>query len=127
MCAAGCRPSIMGKIFLKRARSNNYENFAYGILVRDSGLAGGWRPDDYTTLPLACQVVILHKKNLHFLCRFYRVALVRSHFKPSCVLRTIYIAGGRSLCTGSVLHFQFTVLLSQLVTSQPRPICEVFS
>ena len=62
MCAAGCRPSIMGKIFLKRTRSNNYENFAYGILVRDSGLAGGWRPDDYTTLPLACQVVILHKK-----------------------------------------------------------------
>lgn len=127
MCAAGSRPSIMGKIFLKRARSNNYENFAYGILVRDSGLAGGWRPDDYTTFPHSCQVVILHKKNLHFLCRFYRVALVRSHFKPSCVLRTICIAGDRSLYVGSVPHFQFTVLLSQLVTSQPRHFYEVFS
>ena len=50
-----------------------------------------------------------------------RVALVRSHFKPLCVLRTIYIAGGRSLRAGSVPRFQFTVLLSQLVTSQLRP------
>ena len=54
------------------------------------------------------------------------VALVRSHFKPFfrlsvCVLRTIYIASGRSLRAGSVPRFQFTVLPSQLVTSQPRP------
>ena len=52
---------------------------------------------------------------------FFRVALVRSHFKPVCVLRTICIAGGRSLCGGSVPHFQFTVLLRQLVPSHHRP------
>jgi hypothetical protein len=53
--------------------------------------------------------------------KFFEVALVRSHFKPLCVLRTIYIAGGRSLCAVSVPHFQFTVLLRQPATSQPRP------
>ena len=72
MCAAGRRPSIMGKIFLKRSRSNNYENFAYGILVRDSGLAGGWRPDDYTTLPRLSSSNFAQKKSALF-CADYLI------------------------------------------------------
>ena len=112
---------ILGKSGCGRRTSNNYENFAYGILVRESGLAGSPRPAQLYHISARLSIGKMHKKNLHFLCRLYRVALVRSHFKPSCVLRTIYIADGRSLCGGSVPHFQFTVLLRQLVPSHHRP------
>lgn len=81
------------------------------------------RAAHYITFILFCQGVILYKNNRQDLVilPIDRVALVRSHFKPLCVLRTIYIAGGRSLRAISVPRFQFTVLLRQLVTSQLRP------
>ena len=81
------------------------------------------RAAHYITLILSCQGVKIYKNNRQDLVilPIDRVALVRSHFKPLCVLRTIYIAGGRSLRAGSVPRFQFTVLLRQLVTSQLRP------
>ena len=80
-------------------------------------------PRNYTTFILSCQRVKINKNNRQDLVilPIYRVALVRSHFKPLCVLRTIYIAGGRSLRASSVPRFQFTVLLSHLATSQLRP------
>ena len=81
------------------------------------------RAANYTASSLSCQGVKIDKNNRQDLVilPIDRVALVRSHFKPLCVLRTIYIAGGRSLRAGSVPRFQFTVLLRQLVTSQLRP------
>ena len=63
-------------------------------------------------LPLPYTIIIPYSVDfVNTFLIFFRVALVRSHFKPVCVLRTICIAGGRSLCVGSVPHFQFTVLL----------------
>ena len=54
---------------------------------------------NYTTLGGVCQDLFSN-----FLT-FFEVALVRSHFKPLCVLRTICIAGGRSLAVALFRSF----------------------
>ena len=80
-------------------------------------------PLNYNTNKYKSQVIKMHKNNRQdlLILPIDRVALVRSHLKPLCVLRTIYIAGGRSLRAGSVPRFQFTDLLRHLATSQLRP------
>ena len=100
------------------------KNLSIMPIDRQSGAAPTHRaPPNYNTNKYESQAIKMHKNNRQDLVilPIDRVALVRSHFKPLCVLRTIYIAGGRSLRAGSVPRFQFTVLFSQLVTSQLRP------
>ena len=100
------------------------KNLSILPIDRQNGAAPTLRaPLNYITNKYKSQAIKMHKNNRQDLVilPIDRVALVRSHFKPLCVLRTICIAGGRSLRAGSVPRFQFTVLLSQLVTSQLRP------